>query len=168
MALRKRRKTSVTNAVPGNKSSRSNGNGGNNCVWVRFAFVSFAFFFQRLIVEVRDSKQFSNRGEFHAAPAIRFSRRNWMKLLQEIKAGRLDKLIRPVVIPLRGTTFTLTPLPDGTFAMTLSNQPNVVHHFTNDEIIAWRGVRNESGGVYGDEFVRPSQYMRERVLEPVA
>ena len=61
-------------AVLWRKSSRSNGNGGNNCVEV--AFLGSA-------VAVRDSKDPNG-------PAVLFSAAQWVSFVSGAKAGRFD------------------------------------------------------------------------------
>ena len=56
------------------KSSRSNGNGGNNCVEVAFLDT---------IVAVRDSKN-------QSGPALFFSSVEWTEFLNSAKAGEFD------------------------------------------------------------------------------
>jgi hypothetical protein len=56
------------------KSSRSNGNGGNNCVEVAFLDT---------IVAVRDSKN-------QSGPALYFNPVEWTEFLNSAKAGEFD------------------------------------------------------------------------------
>jgi hypothetical protein len=56
------------------KSSRSNGNGGNNCVEVAFLDT---------IVAVRDSKN-------QSGPALFFSSAEWAEFVNSTKAGEFD------------------------------------------------------------------------------
>jgi hypothetical protein len=56
------------------KSSRSNGNGGNNCVEVAFLDT---------VVAVRDSKD-------QSGPALFFSSAEWAEFVNSAKAGEFD------------------------------------------------------------------------------
>jgi hypothetical protein len=56
------------------KSSRSNGNGGNNCVEVAFLDT---------IVAIRDSKN-------QSGPALFFNSAEWTEFLNSAKAGEFD------------------------------------------------------------------------------
>ena len=56
------------------KSSRSNGNGGNNCVEVAFLDT---------IVAIRDSKN-------QSGPALFFNSAQWTEFLNSAKAGEFD------------------------------------------------------------------------------
>jgi Domain of unknown function (DUF397) len=63
----------LTNAV-WRKSSRSNGNGGNNCVEVAFLDT---------IVAIRDSKN-------QSGPALYFDSAEWTEFVNSAKAGEFD------------------------------------------------------------------------------
>ena len=62
------------NAAVWKKSSRSNGNGGNNCVEVAFLDT---------VVAVRDSKN-------PTGPALIFNPSNWTEFVNSAKSGEFD------------------------------------------------------------------------------
>jgi Domain of unknown function (DUF397) len=62
------------NAAVWKKSSRSNGNGGNNCVEVAVLDT---------VVAVRDSKN-------PTGPALMFNSANWTEFVNSAKAGEFD------------------------------------------------------------------------------